>query len=402
MGKGANRNKLCRCGSGKKIKNCKCKFSIIDTIFPKGPLLDVGNGMFFNVLGMYDSDTYEGFQDFEEKKYAPLYSPEQIHRIVNPQDAYDILLKKQADSIVENMRVQRVFYTRYNRSKNWDYKNIIDNSLFQIFKELISQEGFYDSIKNIPCGMTYDSDPNGQCIKTDYGNIITISVILKEFLYYMNLFYLGYIGCEIPKSVIRHSLVLAIRIMLRNEALDFEIDPRGEIPIGIDIKITDYTRGEMFFVIAHEYSHSILNHLDNKNIIKSDDSYVYYNQSQMQEFEADINAIRIMKSFMDEESAVIHAINFFMAIDLYEQAKEQISPSMGHIKTHPNSTDRIRQLIKEYPNVDIDSERLIAMNNSIKKQLMDLISTQYDIFEMYGSVYLGEWHKTDKIDRVDY
>lgn len=31
---GANRNKLCCCGSGKKVKQCKCKFAMIDSIFP--------------------------------------------------------------------------------------------------------------------------------------------------------------------------------------------------------------------------------------------------------------------------------------------------------------------------------------------------------------------------------
>ena len=84
----------------------------------------------------------------------------------------------------------------------------------------------------------------------------------------------------------------------------------------------------------------------------------------------DINAIHILKSFMDEENAVGHAINFFMAIDLYEQVKEQISPSMGHIKTHPDSMDRIRRLLEEFPTSEFNLENLISMNNSIKNILM--------------------------------
>lgn len=402
MGKNANRNKLCRCGSGKKIKNCKCKLSMLDRAFPAGKVIDFGNGAFFHVLGMYDSDLYSEFQDLEEKKYAPFYSPEQIRRIINPMEAKDILLKKQADSIVDNIRVVRVFYNRYNRSNNWDFEHIIDDSIFSEFKILVSAESFFDKIKSIPCGMTYDSDPNGQCIKTKYGNIITISAILKEFLYYMNLFYMGYMKEEIPNDVTRHSLVLAMRIMLQNEALDFELDPRGDVPSKIDDELAAYTLGEMLFVIAHEFSHSILNHLDSKNVIEGEDNYVYYNKSQLQEFEADINAIHILKSFMDEVSAVGHAINFFMAIDLYEQVKEQISPSMGYIKTHPESIDRIRHLLEEFPTLEFDMEKLMSMNNSIKSILMNLVSTQYDLFEMYGSVYLGEWHKVNKTDRIDY
>lgn len=402
MGKGANRNKLCQCGSGKKIKNCKCKLNMLDEVFSNGKVIDLGNGAFFHVLGMYDADQYSEFQDMEERKYAPFYSPEQIRRIMNPITAMDILLKKQADSIVDNMRVERVFYNRYNRSSNWDFEHIIDDSIFIGFKNLVSTEDFFDKIKDIPCGMTYDSDPNGQCIKTQYGNIITISAMLEKFLYYMNLFYMGNKYEEVSYDVAVHSLVLAIRIMLKNEALDFELDPRGEIPSEIDDVLTVYTTGEIFFVIAHEFSHSILNHLDNRNIIEGEDDYVYYNKNQLQEFEADVNAIHILASFMDEETAIGYAINFFMAIDLYEQVKEQISPSIGYIKTHPESIARIKHLLEKFPNTKFNLEKLVLVNNSIKNFLMDLVSTQFELFEMYGSVYLGEWHKVDKVDRVDY
>ncbi len=402
MGEGANRNKRCRCGSGKKLKNCNCKLSILDRAFPNGRMVDMGNGAFFHVLGMYNGDQYKEFNDFEEKKYAPLYSPEQIRRIMTPHNASDVLLKKQADSIVENMRVQRVFYNRYNRMNVWDYENIIDDSIFTTFKEFIAHNEVYDVIKDIPCGMTYDSDPNGQCIKTLYGNIITISAILKEFLYYMDLFYLGIQYKEIPNDVTSHSLILAIRIMLQNEALDFELDPRGEIPMSINRVITDSTIGEMQFVIAHEYSHSILKHLDSRNVVESADNYVYYNQSQLQEFEADINAIRIMKLFMTEEDAVTHAINFFMSMDVYEQAKEQIAPSTTIIKTHPDAIARIKNILDTYPVDSIDINNVLSKNAVIKKNLMDLISTQFDLFEFYGSIYLGQWHKKKKVDRIDY
>ncbi len=402
MGKGANRNKLCRCGSGKKLKNCSCKLSKLDRAFPKGRVIDLGNGAFFHVYGMFDSEQYREFENIEEKKYAPFYSPEQIRRMVNPAAAEDILLKKQADSIVDNIRVERVFYNRYNRLEHWDFDHVMDDSVFEEFKELVSREVFFDKIRNIPCGMTYDSDPNGQCIKTQYGNIITVSAMLKEFLYYMNLFYLGYVQREIPDSVTAHSLILAIRIMFKNEALDFELDPRGEIPSEIDAKLGIHTMGELLFVIAHEFSHSILNHLDSKNVIEAEDNYVYYNQSQIQEFEADRNAIHMLKSFMGEEAAISYAIGFFMAIDIYEQAKEQVYPSIGHVKTHPDAVSRMKHLLEAFPVSDVKLQKLLSMNDLIKSDLMELISTQYDLFEMYGSVYLGEWHKVDKVDRVDY
>ena len=52
MGKGADRNKLCRCGSGKKIKKCGCKLAALDSVFPEG-VVDLGNGAKWHPLGMY-------------------------------------------------------------------------------------------------------------------------------------------------------------------------------------------------------------------------------------------------------------------------------------------------------------------------------------------------------------
>lgn len=401
MGKGADRNKLCRCGSGKKIKNCGCKLAVLDSVFPEG-VVDLGNGAKWYPLVMYDASKYEKFGNTEGSKYAPFYSPDQISRLISPSSAKDILMKKQGDSIVDNMRVLRVFYKRYNHVQEWDYEKIIDSSIFDDFNELINDESVLEEVKNIPCGLTYDSDPNGQCIKTEYGNIITISAVLQKFLYYMNLFYLGMDDPRIPMNVAKHALVLAIRIMLQKEALDFELDSRGDVPEDVNVQLETYTLFEMFFVIAHEYSHSILKHLDSRNIVESTDHYVYYNQSQLQEFEADENAIDILSEMTTEEIALDSAVNFFMAMDVFEQAKEQIYPSMSFVKTHPKASERIRKLMSKHPKIDIDVENLIGFNRKIKDELMDMISLNFELFDIYGSVYLGEWHKKQKIDRVDY
>lgn len=129
---------------------------------------------------------------------------------------------------------------------------------------------------------------------------------------------------------------------------------------------------------------------------------LYYNQSQLQEFEADENAIDILSEMTTEEVALDSAVNFFMAMDVFEQAKEQIYPSMSFVKTHPKASERIRKLMSKHPKIDIDVENLIGFNKKIKDELMDMISLNFELFDIYGSVYLGEWHKTQKIDRVDY
>ena len=72
------------------------------------------------------------------------------------------------------------------------------------------------------------------------------------------------------------------------------------------------------------------------------------------------------------------------------------------VKTHPDSIDRIRHLLSKYHANTVHLNDIISTNYYIKEMLMDLISTNFDLFEFYGSVYLGQWHKIVKKDRIDY
>lgn len=165
------------------------------------------------------------------------------------------------------------------------------------------------------------------------------------------------------------------------------------------------TRGEMLFVVAHEYAHNILGHLDDNNIIKymnGGEETVIYNQSQIQEFEADIEAIRILEGALGCENAIIVAVNFFMSLDLFEQAKEQIFPSISSYKTHPSAAERIKNIYKIFKPGEVEKEKYMNTNNIIKQNLMEDISINMEQYEEYGSVYLGEWHKKMLRDRIDY
>lgn len=406
MGKGADRNKLCECGSGRKKKNCTCKLNIINKVFPQGTLFKTEQGM-FKVLGVISDKDYPELNklDSEKRWYAPFCSMQQIEKIFNPQNRQDILLKKQVDSVLDNMRIKRVFYRRYNISTNWNIEEQFDQTIFKLFQSILEGTDYFENFENIPCGTTYDSDANGQCIKTLYGNIITISASLKDFLYYMNIFYYGLEKKTFPDNVIYSARCIALRVMLCNEALDFELDPRGEVPNEIEIEIESKTTWELLFVVAHEFAHSILGHLEDKNVIRcitEKETIVIYNQSQMQEFEADIKAIEILGKVIGIEKAAEMAVSFFMSLDLFEQAKEQISPSISFYKTHPSAIERICN-ISEWLEGDIEkNQKYIELNSKIKQELMEDISINFDRYEFYGSVYLGEWHKKQLKDRIDY
>ena len=378
----------------------------MDRIFPQGTFFRTPYGM-FKVNGIISDEDYPGLSklDSEKRWYAPFCNLQQMERIFNPQNREDILLKKQMNSVLDNMRILRTFYKRYNTTLKWDIEEQFDKYIFVLFRDMLIGTEYFEQFGEISCGTTYDSDANGQCIKTEFGNIITISTILEDFLYYMNLFYRGIFVQDIPYSVAYNARCIAIRIMLHTEALDFDLDPRGNVPEEIEKKVRMDTRGEMLFVVAHEYAHNILGHLDDNNIIKymnGGEETVIYNQSQIQEFEADIEAIRILEGALGRENAIIGAVNFFMSLDLFEQAKEQIFPSISSYKTHPSAAERIKNIYKIFKPGEVEKEKYMNTNNIIKQNLMEDISINMEQYEEYGSVYLGEWHKKMLRDRIDY
>ena len=312
---------------------------------------------------MISEEEYPGLNELDSEKrwYAPFCNMQQIERIFNPQNGNDILLKKQVDSVLDNMRINRVFYKRYNMSNNWNIEEQFDKSIFELFQTILVETDLYKKFEEIPCGMTYDSDANGQCIKPPFGNIITISAILEHFLFYINLYYYGVCSEKVPDNVAYSARCIALRIMLHTEALDFDLDPRGEIPEEIETEIRSNTRWELLFVVAHEFSHNILGHLDKNNIIRcvtNSSTSIIYNQSQKQELEADIRAVEIMKNVLGVESAMEMAISFFMSLDLYEQVKEQIFPSISTYKTHPCAVDRIKNIYNYFGKMRQDTKNI--------------------------------------------
>lgn len=404
MGKSAYRNKLCECGSGKKQKKCNCKLNTIRNFFPNGTLIETEAGM-LNVLGVINEENYPGYDKLDDDKrlYAPFCNLQQIERIINPINAKDILLAKQVKSVLNDMRINRVFYHRYNRSNDWNIEQQFDNMIFDDFSYILEGTHEHEIYNAIPCGITYDSDANGQCIKTKFGNIITISALLKEFLYFMNLFYYGISNNDIPSTVALSARAISIRIMLRTEALDFDIDPRGIIPKEIDEVIISDTRWEMLFVVAHEFSHSLLGHLDDHHVSNChQNNYIIYNQSQKQEFEADLMAISLLKDKVGIDNAIMAAVSFFLSLDLYSQAKEQIFPSMSSYKTHPKSEERINNIILSHEVQSSKVKNLMELNKLLKESLMEDVSINMDKYEFYGSVYLGEWRGEKLQDRIDY
>jgi len=246
--------------------------------------------------------------------------------------------------------------------------------------------------------------------------------ILKFFLYFSNLTLLSSEN-EVPSYVRLNSLRIALRIMLRSEAMDFSLDPRGILPPSIHSALEHFKGLQLQFIAGHEYAHYYCGHLsDNnivsipiKNILWSGDTEAVvpvYNNSQLEELEADLNAIQSLEITESRKIELLDAaIIWFSALELYELASELISPQSSYsYRTHPPASHRAKNLIE---NIGVDNhfrgDKLVQLQESIavfSNFIREDIAINMEDYERYGSVYLDvpdtDWRGKELIDRVDY
>lgn len=355
-------------------------------------------------------------ETYTKASYISLCDADEIERIFNVSCATDYLLKVRANATVEHIRIFRVFLARMrNHQGEWSFSQYFDTSPFNNYIRQLHDDD-YETVKNLPAGFIFCNNVNGRIVKTRFGNIITISESLRYFLYYMNLAFLDFGENEVPIDVKAAAIKIAIRTMLQSEALDFDIDPRGDIPKPIDTACKYHTGKQLEFVIGHEYSHHFLGHLDKNNLIEAammdaldsqEFKHKIYSYSQKDEFAADIDAIeRPNYSPEQKEDMLNRALFFFVYLDLYQDIKEQISPSSGGVKSHPDPIDRfynLRDNFKETVNLNDDNlMTLLACRDEYRKSLKEDVALNIESYEFYGSIYLDQWRGKVLIDRVDF
>jgi len=255
-----------------------------------------------------------------------LCDADEIERIFNVSSADDYLLKLRANATVEHIRIYRVFLSRKRKHRGeWSFSKYFDMAPFDNYINHLSDDD-YTTAEKLSAGFVFCNSPNGRIIKTEFGNIITISESLRYFIYFMNLACLDFEESDLPGDVRAAAIKIAIRTMLQTEALDFDIDPRGEIPEPVDKECQYHTDRQLEFVIGHEYSHHFLGHLDNGKLIDESmmatlDSQEFkhktYSYLQQDEFAADIDAIeRPIYSLEEREDMLNRALFFFVYLDI--------------------------------------------------------------------------------------
>jgi hypothetical protein len=211
--------------------------------------------------------------------------------------------------------------------------------------------------------------------------------------------------------------------MFQYEALDFEVDPRGKIDEHLRSEILAPIPSQLDFIVGHEFSHHLLNHLSNDNLQESlllaptDSAKLSpaktYSLSQQQEFAADLASI-MKPDISDGERAQLlqSSLLWFGTLDLYQHARNIVAPAPPwKPKTHPSARDRCEYLLRGVEtrySKDLErfTEDMFKLVDAFEKVLTSYLATEIDQFEMYGSLYLGppnsEWRGCELIDRVDY
>lgn len=353
--------------------------------------------------------------------HYPICSTAEILRIQTPTTAADQLLILRANAIADNARLKRVFLRRREKGQgNWSLTAHFESDHFQRYlSELPHKKRI--RCREVPAGIAFLREPNGACIRSAHGDFIVISEALRNYLYYMNVFLFE--QGKLPMDDCMAALMIALRTMFLTESPDLDLDPRGHLPESIDQRISNVVDDQMQFVIGHEYSHLLLNHLDGKcvgslplSVIPAvvQEHFQYYTPRQNQELAADASAL-LDPQLSDDGLAnrLMGAIWFFLGLEIFYGVSEYITPSICSPKTHPPPIDRIWALREKVLSTrSLDSENMYSEDQltqaiewvkELKALLLkEFVPYQVDALERYGSVYLPSYRGPALYDRVDY
>lgn len=359
----------------------------------------------------------------EKHFYRPVCNESEIDRIFNVKNANDHLLKLRADTIVDHMRLYRVYRNKaLADEKNWSLEGSFDQSHYKDFLDRLDPE-YRDECRKVTYGDIFSNDPNGIIFNSEYGVITTISDSLTFFLKFSHLALLDF-DSDVPMEVRFNSLRIAIRTMLKTESMDFLMDPRGIIPADVATAIHAPIKLQKQFIAGHEFAHHILGHLDKSASISqpifhaispNDDEYrpeKVFNNSQKNEFEADVQSI-LLPNYSDLETGeVLHsALLWFGCLELYQAACDVMFPSSPwRYKTHPSARERYENLLTSIPtpkSFEISNwKNFHNLIDNFTAGLQEDISVNFEAYENYGSAYLAapntKWRGKELIDRVDY
>ncbi len=359
----------------------------------------------------------------ERMRFFPVCNETEIDRILNVADGRDYLLKLRAETIVDHMRLFRVYRNKaLAQEGNWSLEQSFDSTHYRTYLASLSETNRM-TCRNITYGNVFSNDPNGTIFVSPFGPVITVSESLVFFLKFAHLAVLAF-DRDVPIHVRMNGLRIAMRVMLKTEAMDFFMDPRGIVPNSVSDAIRAPIRLQMQYIAGHEFAHYILGHVSANAVREKpifhaitprDEDYrplPVFSQSQQQELDADVRAIEFVEKSLEHRIALLDAaLLWFSCLDLYEAVANALYPGNPWVlPSHPSARARFEHLLTDAPrsaSCRLDRwSHLTKTIEALRRALLDDVSVNADGYEVYGSAYLDspntEWRGKELIDRKDY
>lgn len=385
----------------------------------QGLIVPGDNGALFHIRSVHDKKELEGLTP-EETLYFEFCSKNEILRLRELRNSHDYLLRIRANSIVDSPRAVRVMASRRHQfeqnGRPWSlshYYHSKDHYQKGYIKHLARANS--KVAKLAPAGFAPINEANALCIRSLVGDVIVASENLERFYYFMSIaFYGNQLGIQdIDRA---DALIIALRIMKGVEAQDFDLDPRGELPIEVERELNLLVTHQLQFTFGHEYAHLLRGHLSEaENVFSQKTSKEDYLRdlrvySHKLEYEADQFALTHIqhnpKTFLKVAQGAFSVLIFLHYLgEVYGTVFRTTDFSVSD--THPSPLDRIYQLHtglgKNSPIAEREINGMLSMCAELEHFLkMRAEGQREDLFTLYGSVYLSSYVTKPKRDRYDY
>ena len=383
----------------------------------KGVLIPLkGKGNFYHITDMHKLNTEEHKKYGDEwLEYKVICDINDYEDIISLKTQSDYLLKLRAESILDNMRVLRVFQSRFKNSdkmtlSKWYSKYDKPNT----YIENISK-GAKSKLVNIPAGTAMLKRSNAICMSVPPGNIIVVSEKLIYALYFFNIFIYGEsLGFTTQEAIT--GLTIALRTFYGHETLDFDMDTRGEFDKSTEMHLQKLLSNQYNFILGHEYAHHLLGHLNDSKLFsermflnESKDKVHHYIHKYKEEYDADWFSIKNITGNKDYKNEIANAaFTCFFFFYTLELVGEYLAPQGdASAKSHPPAMDRLFTLRRKLKaNIGHEKEHLEAVKSSIDSvmdyYIKELLPFNMDDFEKYGSYYFERFKPLRLSDRIDY
>lgn len=382
----------------------------------EGVLIPIEDGM-IHLRNRSNLKEFEGILP-EEMCFIEFCSKKEIVRLRNIKGPHEYLLRLRANAIADSVRVIRVMASRRKayeaKGRSWalSYYYHSKDHYHKSYVKLLSREKI-KRLNSVPSGLVFIQEVNALRIKTLVGDVVIVSESLEKFYYFMTIaFYGEWLGFDMVDRA--DALLISIRLINGYETLDFDIDPRANLPIEKERAIESLVKCQMQFTFGHEYAHCLCNHIPSAEIslgiIKQDsfvNDFVLYNHNL--EYEADYYALRNIENRKADIRGITRgAFSVLLYLYFIEQYRGLFSVNNFSVSiSHPSAKNRIHQLYcnlgKQSYIGEAEINEMINVADEMAQILQYRLEGQIDnLLTFYGSMYLHSYIRKQRTDRIDF